>query len=122
MDYDGDTANIHINQNEDGKEIDNYDISIDDEGLENMLNMKSVNIPIDQRLKNDFREKIQQRKETPYYAYEVINKPIIYKPSNRKLKHKNTPRNPTIRRKPNNTYKINKKRKANISRKNRIDS
>jgi hypothetical protein len=53
MDYNGDVANIHINNNNDGK-MDIYDISLDNNGLENILNMKSVNMPIDKRLMRDF--------------------------------------------------------------------
>ena len=57
-DYDGDVANISFNTNTDGKR-NHFNISLDNEDLANILNMPSVNIPIDKRLKMDFEE--------PYY-------------------------------------------------------
>jgi hypothetical protein len=61
VDYDGDIANISVNTNTDGKR-NHYDISLDNQDLANILNIQSVNTPIDKRLKMDFRE--------PYYREE----------------------------------------------------
>jgi hypothetical protein len=63
--YDGNTANLHVNNNTDGK-CKSYDISMDNDGLENLLNMQSINMPIHKRLQNDFRQdEVYQLK--PYY-------------------------------------------------------
>jgi hypothetical protein len=66
MNYDGDTANIHIKNNTDGK-CKSYDISMDNAGLEKMLNTQSVNMPIHKRLQNDFRLKDDVYQLKPYY-------------------------------------------------------
>lgn len=57
-DYDGDIANLSIDTNTDGRR-EHFDLSFDNQDLANMLNIQSVNMPIDKRLKMDFRE--------PYY-------------------------------------------------------
>ena len=62
-DYDGDIANLSINTNTDGKRQ-HFDFSFDNQDLENMLNIQSVNMPIDKRLKMDFKE--------PYYNYQPL--------------------------------------------------
>ena len=53
-DYDGNTANISVNLNADGKR-DKFNISLDNEDLANILTIPSVNTPIDKRLKMDFQ-------------------------------------------------------------------
>ena len=87
-DYDGDIANLSINTNTDGKR-EHFDFSFDNQDLANMLNIQSVNMPIDKRLKMDFQEpyykpeplyielptpKYEPRK--PEYHKEVINRRI----------------------------------------------
>ena len=62
-DYDGDIANLSINTNTDGKRK-HFDFSFDNQDLANMLNIQSVNMPIDKRLKMDFQE--------PYYKPEPL--------------------------------------------------
>lgn len=64
-DYDGDTANISINTNTDGK-CNQFDVTLDNEDLANILNIQSVNIPIDKRLKMDFQEPSYRPK--PYFV------------------------------------------------------
>ena len=55
--YDGDVANISINTNDNGKR-DHYEYNLDNAELANILNVNSVDIPIDKRLEQDFlREK-----------------------------------------------------------------
>ena len=61
-DYDGDVANISVNSNTDGKRKE-FNISLDNQDLANLLNIPSVNIPIDKRLKMDFNEYQPQREE-----------------------------------------------------------
>jgi len=53
--YDGDIANISINSNTDGHHK-HLNISLDNEDLANLLNIQTVDMPIDKRLKIDFRE------------------------------------------------------------------
>ena len=54
-DYDGNIANISFNSNTDGKH-NKFNVSLDNEDLANILNIPSVNTPIDKRLKMDFYE------------------------------------------------------------------
>lgn len=68
-DYDGNTANISVDLNNNGRS-NHYDIELDNNDLANILNMKSVNIPIDKRLKTDFKKK----QYTPYYV-EIMQNP-----------------------------------------------
>ena len=60
-DYDGDMANISIDADYNGKSR-HFDIKLDNNDLANLLNIQSVNMPIDKRLKMDFYE--------PQYANE----------------------------------------------------
>ena len=53
--YDGNIANISFNSNTDGKH-NKFNVSLDNEDLANILNIRSVNTPIDKRLKMDFYE------------------------------------------------------------------
>lgn len=63
-DYDGDMANISIKTNTDGNR-EHFDVTLDNEDLANILNVNSINIPIHQRLKNDFKDNIYSNE--PYY-------------------------------------------------------
>lgn len=53
-DYDGNVANILVNSNNNGKRH-QYNISLDNNDLANLLNVPSVSTPIDKRLKMDFK-------------------------------------------------------------------
>jgi len=53
-DYDGNIANISVNSNIDGKK-DRFNISLDNDDLADILNIPSVNMPIDKRLELDFQ-------------------------------------------------------------------
>jgi hypothetical protein len=64
-DYDGDIANISVNSNIDGKR-DRFDISLDNEDLAHILNIPSVNMPIDKRLQLDFQEPAHNYRHQPY--------------------------------------------------------
>lgn len=61
VDYDGDVANISINTNTDGDQR-QFNFTLDNEDLANILNVQSIDVPIDKRLKMDF--------EYPYYSPE----------------------------------------------------
>jgi hypothetical protein len=52
-DYDGDVANISIDTESNGKSK-HFEIKLDNNDLANLLNIKSVNMPIDKRLEMDF--------------------------------------------------------------------
>ena len=67
-DYDGDLANISFTSNTNGHKK-HFDISLDNNDLENILNVPSVDMPIHQRLQMDFSE--------PRVA--AVQQPIIYK-------------------------------------------
>ena len=54
-DYDGDIANISVNTNTDGKR-NHFKFSLDNHDLANLLNIQSVDKPLDKRLKMDFKE------------------------------------------------------------------
>jgi len=62
-DYDGDIANLSVDTNTDGKRK-HFNFSLDNQDLANILNIQSVNMPIDKRLKMDFQE--------PYYNTESL--------------------------------------------------
>jgi hypothetical protein len=61
-DYDGNTANILVKSNVDGKR-EKFDISLDNDDLANILNIPSVNMPIHKRLKIDFQEPFNKREQ-----------------------------------------------------------
>jgi hypothetical protein len=76
-DYDGNTANISVKSNVDGKR-DKFDISLDNEDLANILNIPSVNMPIHKRLKIDFQEPFNKREQQ--YLLELPPSPRILSP------------------------------------------
>lgn len=51
--YDGETANISVSSNTDGMKR-HYDFKLDNQDLETMLNIPSVDMPLHNRLKQDF--------------------------------------------------------------------
>ena len=63
-DYDGDMANISIDSDSNGKSK-HFEIKLDNNDLANLLNIQSVNMPIDKRLKKDFDE--PQYAPEPYF-------------------------------------------------------
>ena len=56
-DYDGETANISLDSTINGR-TNHYNIELDNEDLANLLNIPSVNMPIDKRLKMDLESSI----------------------------------------------------------------
>jgi hypothetical protein len=65
-DYDGDIANISVTSNTNGNKK-HFNITLDNNDLEHILNIPSVDMPIHQRLKKDF------------FTREFTDKPTIYK-------------------------------------------
>jgi len=58
-DYDGNLANVSINSNTNGKH-DKVHFTLNNQDLANMLNIDTVNIPLEQRLKRDFKKNSRQ--------------------------------------------------------------
>jgi len=141
-DYDGDIANISIETESNGKSK-HFDIKLDNNDLANILNVHSVNMPIDKRLKMDFNE---ERYDNEPYFIELptqnfqSREPIIEEPEtsinelidrhisspksneiflplsidNKKYTH--TARKRHRRRKTHVTHKLIKRNKSNNSR------
>ena len=135
--YDGNIANISFNSNTDGKH-NKFNVSLDNEDLANILNILSVNTPIDKRLKMDFdepsyrpepylielptpelqprkpktiQELIDRRISSPLPDEELILPLSISDKSIKKL-YTLTPRKKHRRRKTHITYKVSKKPKS----------
>jgi hypothetical protein len=69
-DYDGDIANISITSDTNGEKK-HFDISLDNNDLEHILNIPSVNTPIHKRLQMDFSEPDFRREEPTIYRVEL---------------------------------------------------
>jgi len=54
-DYDGNVANISIDLTDNGRHG-HYNVTLDNNDLANILNVPSVTLPIDKRLKRDFKQ------------------------------------------------------------------
>jgi hypothetical protein len=59
-DYDGNIANISLDLNNNG-EYNHLNISLDNDDLANMLNIPSVNLPLEKRLKRDFYKPVKPK-------------------------------------------------------------
>jgi len=92
--YDGNIADIHMKENINGRNK-TYNMILDNNDLENILNIKSVNMPIHKRLENDFlnieviEPKIQ--KYTKKIKYKIggnkkTKKSKLYKTKTKKIK------------------------------------
>ena len=55
VDYDGKTANISLDLQNNGKKK-HYDVTLDNKDLANILNVPSVNLPLEKRLRRDFKK------------------------------------------------------------------
>lgn len=142
--YDGNTANISFNSNTDGKH-NQFNVSLDNQDLANILNIRSVNTPIDKRLKMDFyepsyrsepylielptpelqtrkpktiQELIDRRISSPLPDEELILPLSITDKSIKKL-YTLTPRKKHRRRKTHITYKVSKKPKSSTKSKSK---
>lgn len=69
--YDGNVANISLDLNTNGNNK-HYDLQFDNQDLADILNVQSINTPLDKRLMNDFkRQSRQNRHYTPPYIIEL---------------------------------------------------
>jgi hypothetical protein len=78
-DYDGQIANISVTSAIDGNKK-HYDIKLDNEDLANMLNIPSINTPIDKRLQMDFEESFRQQPKNLQIELPEIEVPEIKTP------------------------------------------
>ncbi len=128
-DYDGESAHISLNSTINGR-TNHYNIELDNEDLANLLNIPSVNIPIDKRLKMDlrgynqdmYRIELPKRTNTIENLIESMREPSGYLSSplpNEELlvpitlNEKSSPRK---QKKTHKTYKVYKKRKSSASK------
>jgi hypothetical protein len=67
-DYDGDIAKVSFDLKNNGKSK-HYNIKLDNSDLAKIFNIDSVNLPIDQRLKRDFKKVQMERQPRIYDIY-----------------------------------------------------
>jgi hypothetical protein len=94
-DYDGKTANISLDLTNNGKSG-HYDIKLNNNDLAKMLNIDSINLPIDKRLKRDFKKKQINLEPTVYHVYldDLQSSPLLPIPTSLNPKLMNY--NPTV--------------------------
>jgi hypothetical protein len=137
--YDGETANISVSSNTDGMKQ-HYDFKLDNQDLEAMLNIPSVDIPLHNRLQEDFVDsafryepvvyQIELPRKDSTHIYNAASKPGVkdsYLSSplpNEELvlpltidekdnkRHSLTHKRRRIRRKSHKTYRVYKKPKS----------
>ena len=66
--YDGDVAKVSLDLKNNGK-TKHYNIKLDNSDLAKILNIDSVDLPIDQRLKRDFKKVRMERQPSIYDIY-----------------------------------------------------
>ena len=120
-DYNGKIANISIDVDDNGTN-EHYTTQLTNEDLDNILNIPSVNNPIDQRLLNDFTPlvlnkcKIKNRKQTPMFidSRQPGQEPLLLP---LRIRRKYTRRNKTHKYKPIlRTYSSRKHKSSKKSR------
>jgi len=134
-DYDGNVANISLDSMSNGKSK-HYNIQLDNDDLANLLNIPSVNMPIDKRLKMDlerplFRDEpniyrielpnIESLKnQNDYLSSPLPNEELIIPVTinGRSKKYSLTPRKFNKQKKTHKTYKVYKKRKSSSKKSN----
>jgi hypothetical protein len=72
-DYDGAEANVSLNVNNDGFH-DKYHFTLDNEDLANMLNINSVSLPLEERIKRDFNHSVYKPNQ---FQIELDAPPLI---------------------------------------------
>jgi len=126
-DYDGQMANISINSNTNGNK-ENFDITLDNNDLANLLNMPSINMPLDKRLTMDFQDGrfnpteyqiempkseqkiiIPEEREYDYLSSPLPNEELIIPLT---INEKNHYNNSKKKRKTHKTFKVYKKMKT----------
>jgi hypothetical protein len=112
-DYDGNVANISIQTNTNG-ETEHFDVTLNNDDLAHLLNVQSVNIPIDKRLENDFQ---RLRYTTPNnYFVEIPDRYISSPTTDEVFLPLSTPtRKYKKRHKTHVTHKLYKKTKSKHS-------
>jgi hypothetical protein len=84
-DYDGDIAKLSLDLKNNGK-TKHYNIKLDNYDLAKIFNIDSVNLPIDKRLKRDFKKVRMERQPSIYDIYlEDLNTPELVEPMERPL-------------------------------------
>ena len=63
-DYDGDIANVSLDFNQNGIN-EHYDVKLDNNDLAKILNVPSVNLPLDKRLSRDFKKRSYRNTPRP---------------------------------------------------------
>ena len=77
--YDGDIAKVSLDLKNNGK-AKHYNIKLDNSDLAKIFNIDSVNLPLDKRLKRDFKKVCMERQPSVYDIYlEDLLKFIIFK-------------------------------------------
>ena len=66
--YDGDIAKVSLDLKNNGK-AKHYNIKLDNSDLAKILNINSVNLPLDKRLKRDFKKVRMERQPSVYDIY-----------------------------------------------------
>ena len=80
--YDGDIAKVSLDLKNNGK-AKHYNIKLDNSDLAKILNIDSVDLPIDQRLKRDFKKVRMERQPSIYDIYledlqpQVMEEPLL---------------------------------------------
>jgi hypothetical protein len=126
-DYDGEIANISLDSISNGHK-NHYNIQLDNEDLANLLNIPTVNMPIDKRLKMDLERpnrniyKIELPSSSSTIEDLITSNGHLSSPmSNEELivpitiDSKSSARRPKIR-KTHKTYKVYKKQKSSASK------
>jgi Fe2+ transport system protein B len=77
-DYDGDKANISIDVNENnGKRVKHYDIELDNDNLAELLNIPSINSPLEKRLLQDFKKSNKKQFKPMIIEFNDENEPFL---------------------------------------------
>jgi hypothetical protein len=109
--YDGKTANFHVDLNKNGLHKD-YHFSLNNDDLLNILNIDSVQLPLDKRLKRDFKN----RPKIIQFEFDNDQNNITFKSNKHKHRrthkvHKNNKHETTKSSKKEGKNKTNKRRK-----------
>ena len=78
--YDGEEGNILLNVNENNRKK-HFDIQFNNDDLVQLLNIPSVNMPLEKRLHNDFLKKRNRSRKNRYMRYEPVAIEILQAPS-----------------------------------------
>jgi len=102
--YDGDIANIDLDINTNG-ENKHYNFKIDNDDLDNILNVSSIDLLIDKRLIEDFKKKKIHNYKQPQIIEIDNNSLIPFKNSNYNLPSEETSNKNLINESNHNNYK-----------------